>query len=131
MSVQFTAHDLKQAARWGDTRKIERCLDSGQVDIEFIDQDFKTALSWAAFHGCKDATDLLIRRKAKLDHVDFSGNTALHWAAANDCHAVCLLLLKAKANSNLKNKEDKTAVQLATENLHKPLSLFMKNFIAT
>lgn len=56
---------------------------------------------------------MLIEAGAELEVVDQWGRTALHWAAAADRKDVVAMLLEAGADATPKEREGKTAHDLA------------------
>jgi len=75
-----------------------------------------TALHWAAFGGNSEVVEWLIDQKVNVNAVNHAGDTALHIAAwKGHADVVKLLLGKGKATNGIKNKEGKTAENLAHE----------------
>lgn len=83
------------------------------ADIHKLDKKGRNALIHTAWEGKDAMVDVLIAKGAKLDVQDEDGYTALMKAAENDYGSTCTLLVKNKANTKLKNKEAKTAYDLA------------------
>jgi ankyrin repeat protein/outer membrane protein assembly factor BamB len=83
------------------------------ADIHKLDKKGRNALIHTAWEGKDAMVDVLIAKGAKLDIQDEDGYTALMKAAENDFASTCTLLVKNKANTKLKNKEAKTAYDLA------------------
>jgi ankyrin repeat protein len=106
------------------------------ANVNDVDADGTPALHWAVFaerpveiheysdmggpHDTyyeprKDAplVKLLVGKRAKLEATDPDGNTALHQAAMMDSAAAAKVLLAAGAKRTTKNKEGKTAYDLA------------------
>ncbi len=101
-----------------------------------VDADGKPALHWAVFgerpdeihlyrdlgkphdtvfraHRTAPLVSLLVAAGAKLDAVDADGNTALHEAALMEAASAAKVLLAAGANPRVKNRDGKTAYELA------------------
>jgi uncharacterized protein len=103
----------------GFTRIAERLLMAG-VDVNARYGNGLTALMWAAGHandvpdtdGVK-TTELLLARGARLDEVDDRGRSALMMAAELGHGEIIKLLLARRATADLKDKEGKTAADLA------------------
>jgi hypothetical protein len=70
-------------------------LDQG-APFEGLDWHRKTALHWAAEHGCEEVARLLLERGAKTDKQDRYGETPLHYAAEGG-HLGLVKLLVARA----------------------------------
>jgi uncharacterized protein len=106
------------------------------ANVNDVDADGTPALHWAVFaerpveiHEYSDMggphdtyfeprktaplVKLLVDKRAKLDVTDTDGNTALHKAAMMDAAAAAKVLLAAGAKRATKNKEGKTAYELA------------------
>lgn len=80
-----------EAARSGNTDLIGSLLEQG-TDVNARDEDGKTALSHAAFHGKLEAVILLLEHSALVDLPDRFGATPLFWAVcAAHTHVVKLL----------------------------------------
>jgi ankyrin repeat protein len=95
-------------------------LDHG-ADVNARYGDGLTALMWAAGHsddaGTKDVVqvvNLLVDRGAKLDEQDDKGRTALMLAAMLGHTAAAEALLARGADRTLKDKDGKTASDLAS-----------------
>ncbi len=71
------------------------------------------ALHFAAYGGFADICRILLQRGTLLDSQDSSGNTCLHLAISKESVAIASLLLKYGADFNIKNKQRKTAKELA------------------
>jgi ankyrin repeat protein len=56
------------------------------------------------------------------------GWTALHWAAAEGHKDVARLLVERKASTTVVDKDGRTPVQLATENLHSGVVSILSKF---
>jgi ankyrin repeat protein len=122
----------------------ERQVDAARALLELganvndVDGDGTPALHWAVFaerpeemhiypegggphdtewipHHDAPLVALLIANKVKLDVVDRDKNTALHQAAMMDSAAAAELLIAAKVSQKAKNKEGRTAYELARE----------------
>jgi len=90
------------------------------VDVNARYGNGLTALMWAAGHAndVPDAdgvktTELLLARGARLDDVDDRGRSALMMAAELGHGDIIKLLLARRASTDLKDKDGKTAADLA------------------
>jgi ankyrin repeat protein len=98
---------------------VRALLDAGgQVDE--TDPDGTTLLAWAAISNRVEMARLLIRRGASVNHVDKLGMTPLLYAASIDFGDAAMidLLLKSGARLDARNKDGKTALDLAREYQH-------------
>lgn len=121
-------------------RQVEaaRTLLALGANVNDVDADGTPALHWAVFaerpdeihiyesaggphdtvfraHEDAPLVKLLLARRAKLEAVDAEGNTALHQAARMDAAAAAKVLLAAGASRTKKNRDGKTAYQLAKD----------------
>eukprot|EP00123_Amoebidium_parasiticum_P016653 comp23535_c0_seq1/m.39632 comp23535_c0_seq1/g.39632 ORF comp23535_c0_seq1/g.39632 comp23535_c0_seq1/m.39632 type:complete len:1134 (-) comp23535_c0_seq1:21-3422(-) len=119
--AMLTGPALLKACKQGYLGIVRILLDSGNVDINFMDPvNSRTALHRAAAHGHREVMVLLQEKGADLCAVDAHGRLALHHAAMNG-HAPCLqLLLPHHQNPSYPDSEGYTPmfyalVQGATE----------------
>lgn len=98
---------------------VRALLDAGGK-VDETDPDGTTLLAWAAISNRVDMAKLLIARGADVNHVDKLGMTALLYAASIDYgdSAMIDLLLKSGAQLSARNKDGKTALDLAREYKH-------------
>jgi ankyrin repeat protein len=107
------------AAARGASRLVEKLLDSG-VDVDARYGNGLTALMWAAGFSdlapasrAAETVKLIIARGAKLDLVDNRGRSALMIAAALNRYETARVLRDAGADRSLRDKQGKTAADLA------------------
>jgi ankyrin repeat protein len=88
------------------------------VDIEAMDKDNLTPLSWAAKNGHDVIVELLLNTGiVEVEARDKDGQTPLLWAAKNGHEAVAKLLLDiGKADIKAKDQDKKTPLLHAAEN---------------
>jgi ankyrin repeat protein len=109
-----------------DTRLTRLLLDSGaSVNFSGKSPQFPetypmTSLHFAivnahAFPGALERVDLLLDRSANINAQSSLGNTPLHMALLGGHKELTLLLLRRAANIRLRNKKNKSVVQLARE----------------
>lgn len=93
---------------------VRALLDAG-AQVDETDPDGTTLLAWAAIANRLDMARLLIARGADVNHVDKLGMTPLLYAASIDFgdSAMIELLLKSGARASARNKDGKTALDLA------------------
>lgn len=65
------------------------------------------------------AVNILEQDPKNIDKIDEHGNTPLHIAALNDQHEIISALISSSAATNIRNLEDKTALQIAQQLGHK------------
>lgn len=104
---------LHLACRAGCNRCVQFLIEQ-QADIQALTSKQETNLHLACRGGFADISHLFIQlAPAFVDSVDMDGNTPLHMCAMTGHLDCALLLLKLNAKTNLKNGEQKTAVDLA------------------
>jgi len=115
-----------------------RVLIAAGASVKVRDDDGNMALHWAVFgarpneiHEYSDMggphdtyyepqegaplVQLLISFHAPINALDGDGDTALHRAAMYDAANAVIVLLRAGADRNVRNRDGKTAYQLATD----------------
>ncbi len=85
------------------------------ADPNATNLDQSTALLVAAWEGHTDICKMLVKRGAKIDAQDGELHSALMLAAMNGKEETCLALLDMGAQKSLKEINNKTAAQLASE----------------
>ena len=107
------------AAARGFTPIVKRLLDAG-VDIDRRYGNDLTLLMWAAGHANDvpetdgiATVELVLARGGKVDDVDNRGRTALMMAAEQGHAAIAKRLVGAGANVTLRDKEGRSAADLA------------------
>lgn len=103
---------LHQAVVNGDTGKIKDILDKG-ADLHWKNLEDQTFLHLAVRRNYLTTTTCLLENGANPNTQDAYGDTPLHDAAANNYISIAELLLECKTDISLKNKEGKTAFDLA------------------
>ncbi|RIA93421.1 hypothetical protein C1645_677435, partial [Glomus cerebriforme] len=86
----------------GHTDTVKALLDKGGVNINYQDNLWKTALSFAALEGHPQIVELLLKKGANVNLADKLGWTPLMLAAYAGRANICRQLLIAKADKNLK-----------------------------
>ncbi len=110
----FTSTPLVLAATFGYPTVIQTLLAAG-ADVNAKDQDGITALHWAVLAHHADLVEILRAGGANVNVTDKYGYTPLHYAASvdfGDAETVAALL-NAGADPGVKEKEGKTALNLA------------------
>jgi ankyrin repeat protein len=98
---------LLQAARDGNTSKLQSLLDNG-TDINYARADGSTALAWAIYDNNTDVAELLIRSGADVNAVNDYGVTPLSLACTNGNTGIVQNLLDAGANPDIAQETGKT-----------------------
>jgi len=117
----MTSETIKHFVR-GDG-DIKSMIKNGQIsDIDVRDNFNRTALMNQAKMGNLENVKFLLTHDPPTDinAVDKHGNSALHYAVLDDDNlAIVRYLLKKGANKELQNIDEKTALEVATENMRK------------
>ncbi|CAD8069316.1 unnamed protein product [Paramecium sonneborni] len=87
-----------------------------KVDIDIMDNDFSTALHLASHQGSEQCAGLLLTWGCKINTKNIYGCTSLHVSAISGEYKITKKLLLYNAKTRLRNKQNKTAYQLAVEN---------------
>ncbi|KAL0276307.1 UNVERIFIED_CONTAM: hypothetical protein PYX00_003902 [Menopon gallinae] len=112
---------LQYSASKGWTQVLEMLILHG-ADINIMDKRKATPLHRAASRGDLPVVTLLVKHGGKglmINAVDVYGNTPLHLACEENNVPVVELLVEIGANIELKNKEEKTPLELARPELVK------------
>ena len=106
---------LVDAAQRGDLEQVKALLQGNPHLVFSKDTNGMTALHWAANNGHKDAAELLLASKAKVNAKNNNGATPLHAAAGFGDKDTAKLLLANKAEVNAKNNEGMTPLHTAED----------------
>ncbi|ERM93580.1 ankyrin repeat domain-containing protein 65 [Amborella trichopoda] len=104
---------LCRAARRGDTRAVQRLLESG-ASVHGRDQHGWTALHRAAFKGWMEVVRVLVEKGADINATDEEGYTPLHCASESGQAEVVELLVKKGADTESRTGQGATAIQIAS-----------------
>ena len=86
-----------------------------KMAIDEPDREGHTSLHWAVYQRDKASTRILLNLGANPNAVDHKGLTPLHWAAIIGTKSCMTLLLEAGADIRMKNKDLRTAEDMASE----------------
>jgi len=87
-------------------------------DANKSDEDGRTPVLWAAFHGHLDALRLLVGRGGNPDKCDFYGSSALHLSVSNGQMNCATFLVSFGANLWCLDNDFHTAMDVALLNNH-------------
>ena len=104
------------AAQRGYTDLVELLLKNviTKEDRDAKDKKGMTALAWASLNGHLDTVKLLCSKKAGPNVADSAGMTPFLHACAAGHREIVNVLLVSGANIQIKNKNNQSALQLAT-----------------
>jgi ankyrin repeat protein/cytochrome c553 len=107
------------AFKFGDTDVIRTLLELG-APVDFADGNQITMLSRSVLNHEIGLAKMLLARGANVNAADKLGMTPLLWAASSDFGdaAMVELLLRAGANAGAKNRDGRTALELARAYKH-------------
>jgi ankyrin repeat protein len=110
----FTSTPLVMAATFGYSDVIQALLSAG-ADVNAKDTDGLSVLHWAVLAHHADLVEILKAGGANVNATDKKGYTPLHYASAVDFGdaTTATALLKAGADPSVREKEGKTALNLA------------------
>ena len=89
--------DMFFAAAAGEVETVREALENGNIDVNELDYEKRTALHIAASAGQLAVVDLLLSYKSAVNRKDANGKTPLMNAVRSDHTGVIKRLLKAKA----------------------------------
>jgi len=85
------------------------------ININDNDCEGQSPLTLAVQKGQKETVKILLNNGSDVDHkVSRDGNTALHYAVTNNKPELIFLILSKKPNLNIKNKNEQTPMEIAT-----------------
>jgi ankyrin repeat protein len=103
--------NVARAAAQNDAARVRSLLGSGGNPNQ-ADEQFRTALHYAAMNGNLTIVAILIKASAKLDAKDKLGNTPLHLAADRGQTEAVQLLLDVGAPVDPENKNGMTPLMI-------------------
>jgi uncharacterized protein len=95
---------LYQAAIDGDYEALKQLLKSG-IDVDYPDQDGRTALMYASYYGHTEIMKYLISCGASVNRADLDGSTPLMMASSGPFAESVKLLLSRQADPNMADRE--------------------------
>ena len=124
--IDNSEESIHIACLYGDLPKIKRLLESG-VNINSKDFSNKTPLMYAAEDGAVDTIDYLIRNGANINDIDVRGDSALIIALKNNNVKASKLLIESGANLDIRNEDNKDALNIASDIDSKEMVELIKN----
>ncbi|XP_054154199.1 E3 ubiquitin-protein ligase HECTD1-like [Oppia nitens] len=108
-----THRQLIDCIRSKDTDALIDAIDSGGVEVNFMDDVGQTLLNWASAFGTQEMVEFLCDRGADVNRGQRS--SSLHYAACFGRPNVVKVLLRHGANPDLRDEDGKTPLDKARE----------------
>ena len=89
----------------GDVIKVKEYLKGG-ADVNFKEENKRTALMFASFNGAKQIVEELLKYNADINLVDINGRSALLFAASGPFPETVKLLLDKGARIDIQDNEE-------------------------
>ncbi|XP_066599740.1 E3 ubiquitin-protein ligase HECTD1 isoform X2 [Prorops nasuta] len=104
---------LIDCIRSKDTDALIEAIDSGNIEVNFMDDVGQTLLNWASAFGTQEMVEFLCDRGADVNKGQRS--SSLHYAACFGRPAIAKVLLRHGANPDLRDEDGKTPLDKARE----------------
>merc|ERR1719228_2653639 len=108
-----TYRQLIDCIRSKDTDALVEAVESGQVEVNFMDDVGQTLLNWASAFGTQEMVEFLCSKGADVNKGQRS--SSLHYAACFGRPAIGRVLLRHGANPDLRDEDGKTPLDKARE----------------
>ncbi|XP_053207496.1 E3 ubiquitin-protein ligase HECTD1-like isoform X2 [Panonychus citri] len=108
-----THRQLIDCIRSKDTDALIDSIDSGNIEVNFMDDVGQTLLNWASAFGTQQMVEFLCERGADVNKGQRS--SSLHYAACFGRPGVVKVLLRHGANPDLRDEDGKTPLDKARE----------------
>ncbi|XP_011267642.1 E3 ubiquitin-protein ligase HECTD1 isoform X4 [Camponotus floridanus] len=104
---------LIDCIRSKDTDALIEAIDTGGIEVNFMDDVGQTLLNWASAFGTQEMVEFLCDRGADVNKGQRS--SSLHYAACFGRPAIAKVLLRHGANPDLRDEDGKTPLDKARE----------------
>ncbi|XP_012253550.2 E3 ubiquitin-protein ligase Ufd4 isoform X10 [Athalia rosae] len=104
---------LIDCIRSKDTDALIEAIESGGIEVNFMDDVGQTLLNWASAFGTQEMVEFLCDRGADVNKGQRS--SSLHYAACFGRPAIAKVLLRHGANPDLRDEDGKTPLDKARE----------------
>ncbi|XP_023244989.1 E3 ubiquitin-protein ligase HECTD1 isoform X2 [Copidosoma floridanum] len=104
---------LIDCIRSKDTDALIEAIESGGIEVNFMDDVGQTLLNWASAFGTQEMVEFLCDKGADVNKGQRS--SSLHYAACFGRPAIAKVLLKHGANPDLRDEDGKTPLDKARE----------------
>ncbi|XP_035704354.1 E3 ubiquitin-protein ligase HECTD1 [Folsomia candida] len=112
-SGEKTHRQLIDCIRSKDTEALIEAIETGGVEVNFMDDVGQTLLNWASAFGTQEMVEYLCDKGADVNKGQRS--SSLHYAACFGRPAIAKVLLKHAANPDLRDEDGKTPLDKARE----------------
>ncbi|ODM98949.1 E3 ubiquitin-protein ligase HECTD1 [Orchesella cincta] len=112
-SGEKSHRQLIDCIRSKDTEALIEAIESGGVEVNFMDDVGQTLLNWASAFGTQEMVEYLCEKGADVNKGQRS--SSLHYAACFGRPAIAKVLLKHGANPDLRDEDGKTPLDKARE----------------
>ncbi|XP_014233753.1 E3 ubiquitin-protein ligase HECTD1 isoform X8 [Trichogramma pretiosum] len=110
-----THRQLIDCIRSKDTDALIEAIESGGVEVNFMDDVGQTLLNWASAFGTQEMVEFLCDKGADVNKGQRS--SSLHYAACFGRPAIAKVLLRHGANPDLRDEDGKTPLDKARERI--------------
>ncbi|XP_051170118.1 E3 ubiquitin-protein ligase HECTD1 isoform X4 [Leptopilina boulardi] len=110
-----THRQLIDCIRSKDTDALIEAIDTGGIEVNFMDDVGQTLLNWASAFGTQEMVEFLCDRGADVNKGQRS--SSLHYAACFGRPAIAKVLLRHGANPDLRDEDGKTPLDKARERI--------------
>lgn len=114
-AAEKTHRQLIDCIRSKDTDALIEAIDSGGIEVNFMDDVGQTLLNWASAFGTQEMVEFLCERGADVNKGQRS--SSLHYAACFGRPAIAKVLLRHGANPDLRDEDGKTPLDKARERI--------------
>lgn len=124
-AAEKSHRQLIECIRSKDTDALIEAIESGGVEVNFMDDVGQTLLNWASAFGTQEMVEYLCEKGADVNKGQRS--SSLHYAACFGRPAIAKVLLRYGANPDLRDEDGKTPLDKARERIdegHREVSYF-------
>ncbi|KAK7791453.1 hypothetical protein R5R35_010932 [Gryllus longicercus] len=114
-SSEKSHRQLIDCIRSKDTDALVEAVDTGGIEVNFMDDVGQTLLNWASAFGTQEMVEFLCDRGADVNKGQRS--SSLHYAACFGRPAIAKVLLRHGANPDLRDEDGKTPLDKARERI--------------
>ncbi|KAK9885691.1 hypothetical protein WA026_012456 [Henosepilachna vigintioctopunctata] len=112
-AAEKSHRQLIDCIRSKDTDALIEAIESGGIEVNFMDDVGQTLLNWASAFGTQEMVEYLCEKGADVNKGQRS--SSLHYAACFGRPAIAKVLLRYGANPDLRDEDGKTPLDKARE----------------